>query len=170
MICRWHPGLDGAAEAALRDVKAFVSNLVAGTDISIDLAKRTQVAIVAPNQALIDRVQPEIQAFLDANHPGFRLFVTPISLDIVEPHLTKREGMSWLAEICGLALDEIAFIGDTGGDIGALKSVGRSFAPANADTSVKEIVDVVAAASDVDGVVEAYENVIDLNKNANPQG
>jgi len=88
---------------------------------------------------------------------------------VVAPNLTKRDGVRWLAEICGVDLQEIAFVGDTDGDIGALQTVGRSFAPANADTSVRAVVNETLSGSDVDGVVEAYEKVLEQNRGANPE-
>ena len=52
--------------------------------------------------------------------------------------------------------EEIAFIGDTSGDIEALEAVGFSFAPTNAVERVKDIVQIVTEGAVMDGVLEAY--------------
>ena len=50
----------------------------------------------------------------------------------------------------------MAFIGDSNGDLGALETVGYSFAPANATAEVRARVQVVTDGRGIDGVLEAY--------------
>ena len=50
----------------------------------------------------------------------------------------------------------MAFIGDANGDLGALETVGYSFAPANATAEVKARVQLVTDGWGIDGVLEAY--------------
>jgi len=169
MLCRWHPDIAPELDAGMEEVKGFVSELIAGTSVSVDLSKRTQVALVAPDWKYIEPLIGSISDYVADSHPTFETFVTPFSIDVVAPNLTKRDGVRWLAEICGVDLQEIAFVGDTDGDIGALQTVGRSFAPANADTSVRAVVNETLSGSDVDGVVEAYEKVLEQNRGANPE-
>jgi hydroxymethylpyrimidine pyrophosphatase-like HAD family hydrolase len=169
MLCRWHPDVAPDLESGMEEVKRFVSRLAAGTAVSVDLSKRTQVAVVAPDRKHIDPLIGPVSEFVSVSHPALKTFVTPFSIDVVAPNLTKRDGIRWLAEICGVGLDEIAFVGDTDGDIGALQLVGSSFAPANADTSVRAVVGETMSGSDVDGVIEAYEKVLTRNREANPE-
>ncbi len=72
--------------------------------------------------------------------------------------------MEMVAEQEGLTLDELAFIGDTGGDIEALQAVGFSFAPANAQPAVKAAVRIVTEGAVLDGVLEAYRWCIRHNE------
>ena len=169
MHCYWHPGMDAATEEGMEEIKRFVLKLAEGTELSVDLAKRSQVAVVAPERRFIEDVYPAILSFVESTHPGLQTFMTPFSIDIVAPHLTKKAGVAWLAELCEVKLSEMAFVGDSEGDIGALEIVGRSFAPANADTSVKAVVDVTTVGSDADGVLEAYLNVVEFNECQNRQ-
>jgi hydroxymethylpyrimidine pyrophosphatase-like HAD family hydrolase len=97
-----------------------------------------------------------IEDWVTQNAPGFTTFHTHVSIDVVPPGLSKKEGLVWLAEKTGVSLDEIAFIGDTNGDIAALESVGRSFAPANAQPQVKNVVHHICSGTDIQGVIEAY--------------
>jgi len=73
--------------------------------------------------------------------------------------LTKAEGITWLAHEMGLEVDQVAFIGDTNGDLPALEIVGRSFCPANGQDPVKARVDHASELDDVDAVIEAWEMV-----------
>ena len=80
--------------------------------------------------------------------------------------MTKEMTVRQTADEEGIDIDEVAFIGDTGGDIGALKAVGFSFAPQNAQAQVKEIVDVVTDGAVLDGVIEAYHWCVRHNEAA----
>jgi len=170
MHCIWHPEFDADVQIEMEEVKTFVTSLTDGRRLSIDLSKRSQVAVVAPERSVIESVYEEIVGYVSSSHPALETFMTPFSIDIVAPHLTKREGIAWLAERCGLSWGEIAFVGDTSGDMGALAKAGRSYAPANADTPVKDLVDVTTAGSDVEGVLEAYHDAIEFNRQANRRG
>ncbi len=56
-------------------------------------------------------------------------------------------------------MEEVAFIGDTNGDLPALKIVGRSFCPANGQDALKAQVDHASALCDIDAVIEAFDQV-----------
>ena len=60
------------------------------------------------------------------------------------------------------SLDEVAYIGDSSGDIPGLKIVKLPFAPVNAADPVKEVAEVMRGKS-TDGVLEAYHNIIEYN-------
>ncbi len=166
-ICRWHPDFDDATVESMIKVKKFMDDLVQDTVLSVDLAKRSQVAVVAPGPEEIQGAVQKIDAYVRDSHPTFKTFHTSFSVDVVAPHLTKLSGISWLAEWCGLEMAEVAFVGDTNGDIGALKEVGRSYAPANADAAVKEVVHRITKGSDADGVFDAYLDVVQFNEKVN---
>jgi hydroxymethylpyrimidine pyrophosphatase-like HAD family hydrolase len=89
-----------------------------------------------------------------------------VSIDVVPRSLEKEAGMRWLSKVTGVSLQNMAYIGDANGDIGALQLVGHSFAPANAAADVKSVVDTVTNGSDIDGVIEAYQTVISARREA----
>ena len=88
---------------------------------------------------------------------------TPVSIDVFPDHLSKKSGVEWLSTVLGIGLDEMAFIGDSTGDIGAIESVGLGMAPSNASDSVKERADYVCAGDHLDGVVEAFDFCLSHN-------
>ena len=93
--------------------------------MSVDVAKETQATIVGPNVEDIRSNYSIINDFVTTNYPALRVFQTLHSVDVVTPYLTKREGVEWLAEECGLQLHELAFCGDSDGDVGALQITGK---------------------------------------------
>ena len=61
-------------------------------------------------------------------------------------------------------MDEIAFVGDTNGDVGAMSVCARSFAPANCDEKAKAAASHVSSLSDIDAVLEAYPIIRDTKR------
>jgi len=153
----WSPHLTDEVEAKLNTVQRwFVTECVPGTSVSLDHAKRTQAGVVSPEVDEIRALRPRTEQFVAENAPGLHVFSTDISVDVVPPGITKRDGLEWLAEHLGLRLDEIAYIGDADSDLGGLDAVGESFAPVNATETVRARVDHVTEGAVLEGTLEAY--------------
>ncbi|GMQ81835.1 MAG: HAD hydrolase family protein [Rhodothermia bacterium] len=160
----WHTDVNRAMLDDISHVKSFLNQLVKNTVLMVDLAKQTQASVVAPGPEPIQAVFPEIQTYVSDNHPELEIFRTFFSVDVVVPNLTKQAGVQWLASLFELEMSEVAFIGDTDGDLGALQVVGRSYAPSNATKRVQDSVDVSTIGRDVAGVVEAFRDAIHFNE------
>jgi hydroxymethylpyrimidine pyrophosphatase-like HAD family hydrolase len=153
----WHPSFTEAIRLEIDDIRRFMEGVaLRGRGLSIDYAKRSQAAMVGSPGSSLDEARIEVNEFVRTHHPSFNSFHTHISIDVVPAGLTKAEGMFWMAETCGISVDEIAFIGDTGGDVGALGVVGSSFAPANGSEDARAAARHVSAFKDIDAVIEAY--------------
>ena len=161
----WSPALTDEIEAQIEEVQHwFVTECIPGTKMSLDHAKRTQTGIVSPDPDEVVDARARTEQFVDAHVPDLRVFSTDISVDVVPPGITKRNGLEWLADHLGVALDEVAYIGDTDSDLEALSVVGTSFAPANADEEVLRAVDHVTDDPVIDGTVEAYRHCLAQNR------
>ena len=167
---RWHPGVDKTTLEEISHVKSFMKRLAKNTVMMVDLAKQTQASVVAPGPEPIEAIFLEVQAFVSLYHPGLETFQTLHSVDVLAPHLTKQAGVQWLASSFDLDISEVAFIGDSEGDLGALQVVGRSYAPSNANIIVREKVDVATVGPDVVGVMEAYQEAIQFNQQTKRPG
>ncbi len=155
----WSPRLTDEVEAQLDTVRHwFRTECVPGTSISVDHAKRTQAGVVSPDPDEIRALEPRAEQFVAENAPGLHVFSTEVSVDVVPPGITKRQGLEWLAAHLGLGLDEMAYIGDSDADVEALTAVGRSFAPANAAGPVRKAVDHVTEGAVIEGTIEAYRH------------
>lgn len=168
-ITRWHPDFTPELDRQLTDVRAWLGSQLEGTSVSVDVGKRTQAGIIGPIEEEITHLAPIVREYVERSYPDLVMHSTLVSIDVMGRHLTKKRGIAWLADELRVRLDEMAFIGDTEGDLGALSIVGRSFAPANASPEVRERVQTVTSGRVLDGVIEAYRSCMTENEaSANP--
>ncbi len=157
----WNPDFTPELEAELHQIKEHFHNKyvekIPGT-IS-EFTKYMDAGIINPSTDAIMAMYSEIAPFVEKNHPNFEVHYTEVSINVIYKYANKGHGIRHLAGMMGLKLEEIAYIGDTGGDISALKIVGKSFAPANAIQAVKDIVDYPLEETVTDAVLKAYEMV-----------
>jgi hydroxymethylpyrimidine pyrophosphatase-like HAD family hydrolase len=154
---RWNPALTPALEAQLDAVRAFYRDeLVPRGGFEIDYGKRAQAGVVSLNPRALAHALAETEALVAERFPDLMVAPTPVSIDVLPRALSKAEAVAAVAWEEGLDLEEVAFIGDTRGDLGALEIVGVSFAPANAEPEVLEAVDVVTGGAALEGLLEAY--------------
>jgi len=165
----WNPSLTPGAERALDRVREFFLREVVAVAprISLDYGKRAQAGIVSSTQGECATFLPAAREFVKAlnEETGLALqpFSTPWSVDVVPANLTKAQALGWVAEQDEIALKEIAFVGDTDGDVGAIRAAGVGFAPANADPEAKEAADIITQGEMIAGVGEAYLHCLEVN-------
>lgn len=83
----------------------------------------------------------------------------------------KAAALRQFANSHNLILEEIAFMGDDINDLPALSIAGLAVAPANAVVAVKDVADLITAASGGDGAVrELIEYLLKQNLNPQPLG
>lgn len=155
----WHPALTPEVEAAMADVRAwfFADLLPSMPTLAFDYGKRAQVGALAPASATVEAAAVEARSFVERLGAPLRVFTTPVSVDVVPSALTKGAALAWIAQVTGVRVDDMAFIGDSEGDADALRAVGRAFAPSNAAPGVRALPGIVVTASArTAGVLEAY--------------
>jgi len=153
----WNPLFSNEIERQLADLKEWlVGTCLRGTSLMFDYGKRTQVGLIGPEKVDVDRTIPVVARYLENNYPDLRMFYTEYAIDVLARDITKRQGLRWLSERTEIPVREMAYIGDSSGDIEALESVGFSFAPANATEGVKSRARVVTEKHLIEGVIEAY--------------
>ena len=161
----WHPNFTKEVQERISDIRRFMEEVVASKPgLFIDYGKRSQAALAGGSHANLKGALAVISEWVGSNHPGYHTFHTHISIDVVADGLTKEEGLFWLAETCEVSMDEIAFVGDTNGDVGAMTVCARSFAPANSDEKAKAAASHVSSLSDIDAVLEAYTIICDTQQ------
>lgn len=162
---RWSEALTPAVEAQLAAVRAFFAReLVPRGGFALDYGKRAQASIVSTDPEALARAVADTRAFLEAEHPDLLLADTPVSIDVVPRTLSKRAAVEALAAEEGVPLAEMAFMGDTHGDLPAMQAVGVSFAPANAQPAVRAAADVVTRGRAVEGLLEAFRWCVRRNR------
>ncbi len=164
---RWSPLLTAEVERALREVRDyFHRDVLPGSGFSFDYGKRAQVGLVGTDQEEIARMAPVVDRYVSGAFPDLIVHPTHVSIDVLPRALTKRVAVETVAAEEGLTVADLAFIGDTQGDIAALDAVGYSFAPQNAADAVKAVVQTVTRGAVLEGVLEAYRWCIAHNEEA----
>lgn len=164
-LVTWNPNFSEHVAAQIEEVHHWiVKECIPGTSLMYDYSKQTQTGMIGPNEEDIARSVPRVEQFVADNFPGLAVFHTPISIDVAVSNITKRQAMHWLAEVTGISVDEMAYIGDTNGDLGALEEVGFSFAPANGTAAVRETASHVTRNRVIEGVIEAYDWCLNHNR------
>jgi len=162
-VVKWHPAYDERVEQAIQEVQKWLQLAIRGTNLVYDYGKRTQAGVVCPSRDELAAFFPVVERYIDQHYPELVAFFTPYSIDVVPKETTKADGLRWLSKETGIPLHKMAYIGDAGMDIGALKLVGFPFAPANAHSSVKALGIPITTGSFVEGVLEAYNWCVSWN-------
>ncbi len=162
----WHPDLTGEKERSLAEIRRHVKlNYVDRLpDVIPEFTKRTDIGMVFRNEGQIRQILPELTSWIDEYHPEFEVHHTEVSINIISKRSNKGEGIRQLCQLMNLKISEVAYIGDTGGDIPALKIAGRSYAPKNAMQHVRKLVDYPLESSVTAAVLEAYRDCVEYNR------
>lgn len=162
----WNPHFNNIAKEAVAEIKEWIEHtLIKNYDGTYpEFAKYTDAGLVNPDPTKIALMYKEVLNYMGEKYPMFEVHTTDVSVNIILKKANKGEGMRFLCEKLGLSLDEVAYIGDSSGDIPALEVVGKSFAIQNAKPFVKEVVDVVTTEDTTKGVLEAYRHIIEFNR------
>ena len=108
--------------------------------------------------ALLERAAIAISRRLSTNARA--LLSQAYYLDITHSDANKGSALRAIAEHTGLALDEIAAIGDMTNDLAMLEIAGFSIAMGNAPAEVKAAVDAVTASNREDGFAKAVRELV----------
>jgi hypothetical protein len=163
-VRRWHPDFSTEAARAIEAIQNWLEKLVEGTTLAVDRGKHTQAGVIGADLLEIERAAEATTDFVRANHPEFVVAYTPISVDVMLGSLTKAQGLAWLASEVNVPVRQMAFIGDTNGDLGAIKTVGWGFAPANGTHEVRGAAGTVTQGGVSAGVLEAVQACIEANR------
>ncbi len=130
---------------------------------NIEFTKMMDAGIVTPHRNVVDEVLPRIEEKVRNDFPGMFVHWTDVSVNVLLEGNDKLQGMKLLAASQNVSLQEIAYIGDTGGDISALKHVKLAYSPKNATRGVKNV-SINLDYEITDAVLEAYRQVTEYNR------
>jgi HAD superfamily hydrolase (TIGR01484 family) len=149
-----------AHEQEVAEVRKWVQHLIDTEfpQVLLEFSKHTDSGVVHNDISVISTFYDRAQAYISQNHPHFEVHHTEVSVNVILRDCNKGNGLKRLSELTGVSLDEMAYIGDSSGDISALKLVGKPFAPSNAIDAVKAVAEVTQARTSL-GVLEAYQKL-----------
>lgn len=147
------------------EVRRWIQNEVLPSfpSAAIEFTKRMDAGVVSPDKSVIDDIHSIIKERVENSYPNLEIHITDVSVNILLGGNNKLQGMKLLAEELNITLDEIAYIGDTGGDIPALREVKKAFCPSNATRAVKNVSKEMHGKTS-DAVLAAYREVIEYNR------
>ncbi|MCR9132574.1 MAG: HAD-IIB family hydrolase [bacterium] len=162
----WTPELNDERKREVKEIKKWaVEKFINSYEATIpEFAKFTDVGIINQNSEIIYEIRDASKEFISNNYPHFEVHHTEVSVNIILKKANKGEGIKMICKHFGYSLDEVAYIGDSSGDIPGLNIVKLPFAPVNAAEPVKQVADVMRGKS-TDGVLEAYHKIIEYNIN-----
>ena len=161
----WNPDFDDEAKAAVNEIKEWLDKTLIKNYKGTypEFAKYTDAGLVNPDPTKVAHMHEEVLNYIPERYPMFEVHATDISVNIILKKANKGVGITNLCELLGLDLSEVAYIGDSSGDVPGLKIVGKSFAPINAKSFVKDTADIITKET-TEGVLEAYQHLIAFNK------
>lgn len=153
----WSPLFTEDVKEQLTDIRYWLETDVApGTDLMLDFGKVTQAGVITNNTSELQHWLERILEKVAAEFDNLKVYHTHVSVDVLPRVMDKARSMEWAADLLGITLGEIGFMGDTNGDINGLNIVGHSYSPSNGTPDVKAAANNVTRAPEVEGVIEAY--------------
>jgi len=129
----------------------------------MEFTKKMDAGVIHLEKDVIDEVYPTVEDYVENHYPRFEVHKTDVSINIILKDNNKRNGILKLCEMLEITPEEVAYIGDSSGDVPGLKIVGNPFAPSNAIEKVKEVA-IVLDAPVTHAVLEAYRQIIQKNR------
>ncbi len=139
---RGSAGIEPTVQADLRGLTARVDKIVGVSD----------------DHAMLAALEPDMTAAMAgkatvARSQLYYLDVTPLTGN-------KGDGVTAIAQACGVPLSEVAVIGDQRNDLAMFARAGLSIAMANGPEDVRAAAQFVTTGNDVDGVAHAIDTII----------
>lgn len=163
----WSERVDDQALEQLNELRIWVAEEVMHDfkGVTLEVGKRLDVGIVSMDTDKVLRFFEMVKPYVEQHYPDLVVHRTDISVNIIVEASDKGSGLLRLADYTGIPLKNMAYIGDSSGDIAALEIAGKAFAPDNATEEVKALDGVQNLdGSATDAVLEGYRMLVQSNK------
>lgn len=127
-----------------------------------EFSKLMDAGVVCPDEEMISRIHKEILDKTESEFPDLEVYATEISVNVLLAGNNKLQGLKLLSQSLNISLSEMAYIGDSSGDVPALNNVEMPFSPMNARQVAKDHAEVLPQFT-TKAVLEAYERIIVRN-------
>ncbi|WP_069130906.1 HAD hydrolase family protein [Rhodohalobacter halophilus] len=130
--------------------------------INLEFSKMMDAGVVGQDEKTINHLHLLIQEKVKQDYPELIVHATDVSVNTLMPGNDKLQGFKLLSRALGIQLSEMAYIGDSSGDVPALKEVRLPFVPMNAREIAKEHGEVIEKQT-TEAVLEAYNRIVSYN-------
>jgi HAD superfamily hydrolase (TIGR01484 family) len=132
-------------------------------DVLPEFSKKTDVGMVHADVELIGELYKICKDDIASKFSNFEVHRTEVSVNVILKSCNKGNGLNMISNLTNTPLSKIAYIGDSSGDISALRIVGQPFIPSNAVDSIKDLGLNLNGETSV-GVLEAYHILVNQNR------
>jgi len=161
----WNPALPKNALAMSAQVKTYIQQLQREfPEIAPESSKQIDAGFVCADIDRMKYLGGVFSGHIKQHFPMYELHGTDISISAIWPAANKGSGIEWFCEHMGVSVANVAFIGDTSGDIPAIERVGISFTPQNGHPENKLRARYVTQGNSTAGVVQAWRQLIKHNR------
>ncbi|SMO64843.1 HAD hydrolase family protein [Fodinibius sediminis] len=159
------PVFDKKAEQQVGELKEWLEREVISQypGMILEFTKKMDAGLIHTKKEVIDEAFPVIKHYVTDHYPIFEVHKTDVSVNIILADNNKENGIRKLCELLDITPAQVAYIGDSSGDIPGLKIVGQPYAPRNAVDEVKEHAEVLDAEV-TEAVLMAYNRIIRKNR------
>lgn len=156
---------DNGAIEPIRKMKKWLTTEVLPDypGINLEFTKMMDAGIVGMDKEVIKKLHELILSKVSRDFPGLEVHATDISVNTLMPGNDKLQGFKLLSKALDIPLDNMGYIGDSSGDVPALKAVKLAFAPLNAREIAKQHGTVIEK-NTTEAVLEAYHRIIEHNR------
>ena len=128
----------------------------------IDLDSIEKIVASTKDAALLQRKEAEFQDTLKGRATA--MLSQTYYLDITHPLANKGEGVRELARLAGVALENVAVLGDMGNDVAMFDVAGVSIVMGQASADVQSHATFVSATNDEDGFASGLNGLLTARK------
>lgn len=159
------PVFNEEAARQVNELKEWLQQEIIGqhSGMILEFTKKMDAGIIHSDKEAIDEAYLGIKDYVTEHYPLFEVHKTDVSVNVILANNNKRNGILKLCELMDIDPQEVAYIGDSSGDIPGLKLVGEPYAPLNASDAVKECAEVLDAEV-TEAVLMAYRRIIQKNR------
>lgn len=160
------PHFDNKALKEKREISDFVENEVLPdySTAHLEFTKYTDVGIVGNDEKDIREMYAKVKDWVEPRYPNVEVHTTEVSVNVIRKACNKGEGLKHISRYTGISCEEMAYIGDSSGDLTAMRIAGHPIAPANAIEEVKKAAGRTLSGEATHAVLEGYELFVEHNR------
>ncbi len=158
----FHPAISATAKHKLQTLKTDLQRRHDDANdvfshINVEYGKELCVSLNCPDWSM-DKLLRVVREEVDTT--GLHLGHSATAIDLTPEGINKGSGVRFLSEHLGIALSDMAAIGDSSGDIPTFDLVGMTACPANACDAIKARSQYCASQEEIFGTLEIMSMLI----------